>query len=97
VFGLVRRLRQKRDHRWAQRLMSDYVDGVLSPRQRRRLDAHAHLCPECGPLTRALTVLVWELRELGSRPPGRSVAPGVIERLRREPSRSESRSRPTRP
>jgi len=97
VFGLVRRLKQKRDHRWAQRRMSDYIDGELSPHQRRRLDAHARLCPECGPLTRALTVLVWELRELGSRRPSRSVAPGVIERLRREPSRSESRRRPTHP
>jgi hypothetical protein len=79
-------MRDQRDHRWSQRRMSDYVDGELSPRERRRLEAHARLCPECGPLRRTLTVLVWELRELGrARRPVRSVAPGVIERLRSEP------------
>ena len=79
-------MRARRDHRWSQRHMSDYIDGELAPRQRRRLEAHARLCPECGPLRRTLTVLVWELRELGrSRPTGTTVADGVIERLRGEP------------
>jgi hypothetical protein len=78
-------MRARRDHRWSQRHMSDYIDGELTPRQRRRLEAHARLCPECGPLRRTLTVLVWELRELGrSRPTGTTVADGVIERLRSE-------------
>jgi hypothetical protein len=79
-------MRNKRDHRWAQRHMSDYIDGELSPRQQRRLEAHARLCPDCGPLRRSLTVRVWDLRELGRRrSPGASMAGGVIERLRREP------------
>jgi hypothetical protein len=78
-------MRDQRDHRWSQRRMSDYVDGELSPRQRRRLEAHARLCPECGPPKRTLTVLVWELRELGRGRPARSVAPGVIQRIRSEP------------
>jgi hypothetical protein len=79
-------MRARRDHRWSQRHMSDYIDGEFTPRQRRRLEAHARLCPECGPLRRTLTVLVWELRELGrSRPTGTTVADGVIERLRGEP------------
>jgi anti-sigma factor RsiW len=83
--GLVRRLRAKRDHRWSQRRMSDYIDGELSSRQQRRLEAHAGLCPECGPLRRSVTVLVWELRELRrAASPGRPVAARVIERLRRE-------------
>ena len=78
-------MRARRDHRWSQRHMSDYIDGELTSRQRRRLEAHARLCPECGPLRRTLTVLVWELRELGrSRPTGTTVADGVIERLRSE-------------
>jgi Putative zinc-finger len=66
--------------------MSDYIDGELTPRQQRRLEAHTRLCPDCGPFRRSLTILVWELRELGrSRPTGATVAPGVIERLRSEP------------
>jgi anti-sigma factor RsiW len=85
VIGLVRHVREKQDHRWSQRRMSDYIDGRLSPRQERRLEAHARLCPECGPLRRALTVLVRELRELGRPHPSRSVAGGVIGRIRSEP------------
>jgi hypothetical protein len=83
VIGLVRGMRDTRDHRWSQRRMSDYIDGELPPRQQRRLEAHAQLCPDCGRLRRSLTVLAWELRELGrARPLGTTVASGVIERLR---------------
>ena len=70
--------------------MSDYIDGELSPRQQRRLEAHTRLCPECGPLRRTLMVLVWELRELGRREPSRSVIAAVIERIRSEPLPSDS-------
>jgi hypothetical protein len=71
--------------------MSDYLDGDLSPRGQRRLEAHARLCPDCGRLRRTLTVLVWELRELGRRrPPGTTVAGDVIERLRSEPPPPDS-------
>jgi hypothetical protein len=85
VTRLVRRMRDRRDHGWSQRHMSDYLDGDLSSRGQRRLEVHARLCPDCGRLRRTLTVLVWELRELGRRrPPGTTVAADVIERLRRE-------------
>jgi Putative zinc-finger len=71
--------------------MSDYIDGELAPRQQRRLEAHARLCPDCGRLRRSLTVLVWELRELGRvRSSGPTVVGGVIERLRREPLPGDS-------
>lgn len=84
-------MRDKRDHRWSQRRVSDYIDGELAPRQQRRLEAHARLCPDCGRLRRSLTVLVWELRELGRvRSTGMTVAGGVIERLRSEPLRGDS-------
>ncbi|MGH2761936.1 MAG: zf-HC2 domain-containing protein [Thermoleophilaceae bacterium] len=82
--GPARRLRAKRDHRWSRRRIHDYVDGELSSRQQRRLEAHARLCPRCGPMLRTLTVLVWELRELGGRRPRSAVASGVVERLRAE-------------
>ena len=84
--GLVRSIRDRRDHGWSQRHMSDYIDGELAPRPQRRLEVHARLCPGCGRLRRSLTILVWELRELGrARPTGTTVTAGVIERLRSEP------------
>lgn len=71
------------DHRFAQRRMSEYVDGALTPRRRRQIERHAAECPECGPLRRDLIRLVRELRELrtGSAP-RQSAATIVIERIR---------------
>ena len=90
-------MRNRRDHGWSQRHMSDYIDGDLSSRQQRRLEAHARLCPDCGRLRRSLTVLVWELRELGRRrPPGTAVAADVIEGLRSEPPPPELGGPPAR-
>ena len=63
--------------------MSDYIDEHLTTRQRARVEAHASICPECGPLLRRLLWLVSALRTLRT-PPRRSVAPAVIERLRAE-------------
>jgi hypothetical protein len=84
-------MRGKRDHRWSERHMSDYIDGELAPRQQRRLEAHARLCPDCGRLRRSLTVLVWELLEHGRvRSTGTTVVGGVVERLRREPLPGDS-------
>ena len=68
------------EHRFAQRRMSAYVDDDLSARQRQRVERHADLCPECGPLRRALLRLTAALRDL-RRPPDRSVAGSVIRRL----------------
>jgi len=83
---LPERLQMKRDHRWARRRLSEYVDDELTPAERRRLERHADICPECGPLLRALTVTVFRLRQLRFRLPG-SVAPRVIDRLRAEEKR----------
>jgi hypothetical protein len=90
VIGLVRHTLDKRDHRWSQRHMSDYVDGRLTSRQRRRLEAHARICPDCGRLRRSLTVLVSELRQLGRARPTWTVVTAVIERLRSEALSSDS-------
>ena len=45
--SLVTRTRFRRDHRWTPNHLSDFVDGDLSPRGRRRLERHAGICPEC--------------------------------------------------
>ena len=72
--------------------MSDYIDGDMSLREGERLERHADLCPECGPLRRALAWLTIELRELRRRPE-RSIAPQVIEHLRAaEPEHARNQS-----
>jgi anti-sigma factor RsiW len=85
--ALRERIQMKRDHRWAQSRhsarLSAYIDGDLNQGERRRLERHADLCPECGPLLRALTVTVFRLRQLRARRPAH-VAPKAIERLRAE-------------
>lgn len=77
------RLRNKLDHRWSRGRMSDYLDGELRPSERRRLERHADICPECGPTLRTLAVVVSELRRL-RRAERASVAAGVVERLGRQ-------------
>jgi hypothetical protein len=76
-------IRTRLDHRWTQRHMSDYIARQLTSRQRARLEAHASICPECGPLLRGLLWLVSALGTLRTGP-SHSVAPSVIERLRAE-------------
>lgn len=83
MVGFLAELRKRREHCWANPRISEDIDGELNPAQRRRLRRHADECEECGPLLRALTVIVPELRRL-HRPPPQSVAPGVIARLRAE-------------
>ncbi|MDP8942931.1 MAG: zf-HC2 domain-containing protein [Actinomycetota bacterium] len=87
---MVRRVRDELDHRWSRRNLSEYVDDHLGPRPRRRLDAHAEICPECGRMRRTLIALVRELRALGWRPPARAVAPRMASRIR-EGSRTPPR------
>jgi anti-sigma factor RsiW len=72
----------RRDHSFAQRRMSGYIDDELGPRPRARLARHAHDCPDCGPLLRGLTILVPELRGLSRPRLDHSVVPSVLERLR---------------
>jgi anti-sigma factor RsiW len=82
----------KLDHRWVAPRLSDYVDYELRPAQRRRVERHAAICPECGPALRGLLIVVQALRGLGRRPT-RSVAPAVIDRLRHEDAATAPRLR----
>lgn len=79
--ALAEYLRSKLDHRWSRGRLSDYLDGELRLGERRRLERHADICPECGPALRTLAVVVSELRRL-RRPRRASIAPRVVERLR---------------
>jgi anti-sigma factor RsiW len=90
------RLRERLDHRFAQRHMSDFVDGALSARRQRRIQRHADACPQCGPLRRALVRLVGELRRLRAAVAADgSIAPLVVARIRgwHDPTGRPRRSR----
>ncbi|MCA1680042.1 MAG: zf-HC2 domain-containing protein [Actinobacteria bacterium] len=79
---LTRRIRDDLDHRFTRRRVFDYLDGELSERRSRRVRDHAGRCPDCGVTLRALTILLWELRELSAPEPRQSVVAGVLRRLR---------------
>jgi len=84
---VIRRLLAKhrfmRDHRWTQAHLSDYIDGDLRSSDRQRVEEHAHWCPECRRVLESLRRTLKGLMELRATP-GESIAPGVIDRLRRE-------------
>lgn len=84
---MIRRLLAKRrfmrDHRWTDARLSDYLDGELQPDERARVEEHVHWCPDCRRMLESLRRTVRGLMGLRVVVP-ESVAPGVIERLRRE-------------
>jgi anti-sigma factor RsiW len=72
-----------REHRWTHARLSEYLDGGLREPDRLRVEHHVHRCPECRRVLAALRRTIAELMLLRAVPQ-RSVAPGAIERLRRE-------------
>ncbi len=72
------------DHRWAQPRLSAYLDGELTQRQRRRLERHAGICPECRRALKQLGALLRALPGLrGTEPEVDSVADRTAEAVRR--------------
>lgn len=57
--------RLHRDHVFARRRMSAYIDGELNPEERARLEHHAAECADCGPALRRLIGITAALRALG--------------------------------
>lgn len=84
---MIRRLLAKRrfmrDHRWTQAHLSDYVDGDLQSSERQRVEEHVHWCPECRRVLESLRRTLKGLMDLRTTR-DESIAPGVIDRLRRE-------------
>ncbi len=75
-----------RDHRWAQRHLSHYVEGDLPDARRRRLDRHAAECPDCARGVRAMLALVRGFAALRGRPA--TLPTGVLQRFRAEADRT---------
>lgn len=63
-----RRLNAKRDHRWAQPRLSEYIDGNLSRRAHARLAAHEETCPDCARLIATLQAMLVLLNSLRVSP-----------------------------
>jgi anti-sigma factor RsiW len=83
MIRMLIRPRFMREHRFANRRLSAYLDSELDAGERERVHAHVGMCPECRRMLAALRRTVEGLRDLHAEPaPG--VAEGVIERLRRD-------------
>lgn len=88
MFRVLSNLRFMREHRWTARRLSDYLDRELDESDRRRVDEHVGLCPQCRRMLGTLRKTVSGLRALRDRPPasppGDGVSEGVLGRLREE-------------
>ena len=82
------RLRKRRDdHVWSQEHLSHYVEGDMSWRTRRRLELHAHDCPDCSLGIRALRALLRLLGGSSERAEARAPA-AIFDRVRADTSRA---------
>jgi hypothetical protein len=84
------RLRQRRDdHVWSQEHLSQYVEGDMSWRGRRRLQLHAKECSDCSLGIRALRALLRLLGGYSER--AETPAPtGIFDRVRADAARAET-------
>lgn len=80
---LLARRRYMREHRWTHAHLSEYLDGELCEDQRRRLESHTSICPQCTRVLATLRHTLERLRMLSADPPA-GLADGVVERLRGE-------------
>ncbi len=80
---LLQRRRFMREHDWTHAHLSEYIDEGLSPEERRRLEEHVSMCPQCRRVLATLRRTLEGLMGLGDEPHP-SVADGVIQRLRGE-------------
>ena len=79
-------LRFVREHRFTVAHASALADDTLAPDERRRAEAHAHLCPVCRRLVAELRETIAALGRLRREDhvDDAGVADGVIRRLRVE-------------
>ena len=83
--GFLDRQRFRRDHRWAPRHMSDYLDRELETSGRGRMERHLAGCEECRRLLAGLRRTLEALHRLASHTGGGDapeIAASVRERLR---------------
>ena len=84
------RARFGRDHQWAPKHMSDYLDGELAAVRRGRMERHLGECQDCRRLLAGLRALVDGLRRLPAPVGGADavqIAASVRVRLNEPPTR----------
>ena len=62
--SVLQRVRFRRDHRWAPRQMSAYLDGELGASGAERIERHAGECEECRGLLAGLRAMLAALHRL---------------------------------
>jgi anti-sigma factor RsiW len=88
--NVLHRARFKRDHRWAPRRMSAYLDGELASRSRGRIERHTGECAECRGVLHSLRRMLGLLQGLPQASAGRGapdIAAAVRARLHERGSR----------
>jgi hypothetical protein len=83
----MRLRRRDDDHVWSQQRLSQYVEGDMSWRARRRLQLHAEECPECSLGIRAVRALLRLLNGSAERSDSRAPI-GIFDRVRRDAART---------
>jgi anti-sigma factor RsiW len=80
----IRHPRYMWEHRWTHGHLSDYLDDDLSVPERRRVERHVDICPQCR---RVLATLKRTLAGLAAlrEEPGVDISGRVMGRLRQEP------------
>ncbi len=79
----LERRRYMREHRWTHAHLSDYLESQLAPAERRRVEAHTSICPNCTRVLQTLRRMLDGLQMLKAQPQT-GVADSVINRLRDE-------------
>jgi hypothetical protein len=81
--------KRRDDHAWSQEHLSQYVEGDMSWRSRRRLELHAKECPDCSLGIRALRALLRALNRSSEHAEVRAPA-STFDRLRADAGRAET-------
>jgi predicted anti-sigma-YlaC factor YlaD len=79
---LLQRRRFMREHEWTHAHLSEYLDDDLHGPERKRVEDHVGMCPQCRRVLQTLKRTLQGLGDLRAEPRA-GLADGVIDRLRR--------------
>jgi anti-sigma factor RsiW len=71
-------------HRDVRSRLSDYLDGSLSPADRRAIQAHLDRCPDCRNFANTLRTTIHALDTLAAKPAPEAAKQRVLDRVKSE-------------